>query len=573
MKYSMRKTLRLAALGLLAVVGGQQMMAQVSVTGSVQSDMMVAPLQDERIGTSEYDNKYFLTNTYVDLMLQSKSVDAGGRFELTQWPMPGFATPPNEDFKGWGVPNLWVKGRLKRVELTMGSFYEQFGSGFILRTYEERTLGVDNSLTGGRAVITPVEGLQIKALSGVQRNYWEHNGSIVSGADVEMSLDQWIKPLKNKGMHLLVGGSWVNKWENYKDKLYSKNPGYSLNVPEFVNAFDARVNFRKGGFNILGEYAQKSQDPNSLNGNIYRTGRAAMLSATYSKKGLSVLLQTKRSDNMAFRSKRNETHSTTSFINHQPAFCLDHTYALAALYPYSTMAEGENNGEWAYQGSVGYNFKKKSALGGKYGTKLKLNYSLVKPINYNWHGVDAEGAVTDLLATTDGYGSAFWKWGHDTYYQDLDIQLEKKLSKKWDIHAMYMYQDFNRIIQKHEGHIRSHVFIFEPKWKINNKLTLRAEAQYLYTDHESGDWGFGLLELSVAPYLMFTVSDQIGRPEKTDSYGDVTHYYNFSVTGSHKGHRLQVGFGRTRAGVNCTGGVCRYIPASKGLTINYNYNF
>ena len=437
----MRKTLRFVCC-LLSVVCCPQLMAQVSVTGSVQSDMMVAPLQDDRIGTSEYDNKYFLTNTYVDVLLQSKSVDAGGRFELTQWPMPGFATSPNEDFKGWGVPNLWVKGRLKRVELTMGSFYEQFGSGFILRTYEERTLGVDNSLTGGRAIITPVNGLQIKALSGVQRNYWEHNSSIVSGADVEMSLDQWIKPLQKKGMHLLVGGSWVNKWENYKEKLYSSDPGYSLNVPEFVNAFDARVNFRKGGFNILGEYAQKSQDPNSLNGNIYRTGRAAMLSATYSKKGLSVLLQTKRSDNMAFRSKRNETHSTTSFINHQPAFTVDQTYALAALYPYSTMAEGENNGEWAYQGSLGYNFKKKSAIGGKYGTKLKLNYSLVKPINYNWHGVDAEGNVTDLLATTDGYGSAFWKWGHDTYYQDLDIQLEKKLSKKWDIHAMYMYQDF-----------------------------------------------------------------------------------------------------------------------------------
>lgn len=573
MNNTMRKAMRLAACGLLAATALPQSHAQVSVTGSVQSDMMVAPLQDEQIGTSEYDNKYFLTNTYVDLLLQSKSVDAGGRFELTQWPMPGFATAPNQDFKGWGVPNLWIKGRLKRVELTFGSFYEQFGSGFILRTYEERTLGVDNSLLGGRAVINPTDGLQLKVLSGVQRNYWEHNGAIVSGVDAELNLDQWIKPLKEKGMRLLVGGSWVNKWEDYRNKLYSVNPRYSLNVPEFVNAFDARVNFRKGGFNILGEYAQKSADPNSLNGNIYRKGRAAMISATYSKKGLSILLQTKRADNMAFRSKRDETHSTTSFINHQPAFTLDHTYALAALYPYSTMAEGENNGEWAYQGSIGYNFKKKTVLGGKYGTKLKLNYSLVKPIDYTPHGYDAQGKVTDLQATTDGYGSAFWKWGHGTYYQDLDVQLEKKLTSNWDIHAMYMYQDFNRIIQKHDGHIRSHVFIFEPKWKINKKLTLRAEAQYLLTDHESGDWGFGLLELSLAPYLMFTVSDQIGRPERTDGYGDVTHYYNFSVTGSHKGHRLQVGFGRTRAGVNCTGGVCRYIPASKGLTINYNYNF
>ncbi|WP_456002305.1 DUF6029 family protein, partial [Prevotella sp.] len=24
---------------------------------------------------------------------------------------------------------------------------------------------------------------------------------------------------------------------------------------------------------------------------------------------------------------------------------------------------------------------------------------------------------------------------------------------------------------------------------------------------------------------------------------------------------------------NCSGGVCRYIPATKGLTLSYNYNF
>ena len=541
--------------------------AQVTVSGSVQSDMMIAPQQDDRIGTSEYDNKYFLTNTYVDAMLQSQHVDAGARFELNQWPMPGFATAPNQDFKGWGLPNLWVKGRRKHLEMTIGTFYDQFGSGFIFRTYEERTLGVDNSLLGGRAVITPGAGLQIKVLSGAQRNYWKINKSLVSGIDAEWALEEVIKPWKNRGTHLTLGLSGVNKWENDRGEMLFDNGAYRLNCPEFVNAIDARIRFQKAGFNVLGEYAHKSADPNSLNGGIYRPGQAVMISAAYSKKGLSALLQAKRSDNMAFRSKRVDPHSTTSYINHQPAFTLDHTYALAALYPYATMAEGENNGEWAYQASLGYNFKRKTRMGGKYGTKLKLNYSLVQ-------STDRTNIVGTPAERTDGYTSRFFAWGDELYYQDLNLQLEKKLTKQWDIHAMYMYQTFNRLIQKHEGTIRSHVFIFEPKWKINRRLSLRGEAQYLLTDHESGDWGFGLLELSVAPYLMFTVSDQIGRPEKKDgSYGDVTHYYSISATGNYKSHRLQIGYGRTRAGVNCTGGVCRYIPASKGLTINYNYNF
>lgn len=547
---------------LMAGATFQQVSAQVTVGGAIQSDMMIMPQQDSRIGTAEYDNKYFLTNTYLNLNLQSREVDAGVRFELTQWPMPGYAVAPNQDFKGWGLPNAWIKGKARNFELTMGTFYEQFGSGFVLRTYEERTLGIDNSLLGARAIFTPGAGFRFKVLTGAQRNYWEINSSLVSGADMEWALEDVIKPWRKNGTHLTLGASWVNKWEKNRGEMLVGGGEYCLNVPRFVNAFDGRVRFQKAGFSVLGEYAYKSADPNTLNGGIYRPGQSAMLSLSYSKKGLSALVQAKRADNMAFRSKRADSHSTTSFINHQPAFTLDHTYSLAALYPYATMLEGEQNGEWAYQAALGYKFK------GRYAPKFKANYSLVQSIDRSNH-------TGSLLNATDGYGSAFWKWGKECYYQDADLQYEQRLSKNWDIHAMYMYQDYNRIVQKHEGHIRSHIFVFEPKWKINKKLTLRAEAQYLLTDHPSGDWGFGLLELSVAPYLMFSVSDQIGRPELGDgeTYGKVTHYYNACVAGSFKSHRLQISYGRTRAGVNCTGGVCRYIPASRGLTINYNYNF
>ena len=78
---------------------------------------------------------------------------------------------------------------------------------------------------------------------------------------------------------------------------------------------------------------------------------------------------------------------------------------------------------------------------------------------------------------------------------------------------------------------------------------------------------YGLLELSVQPYLMLTVSDQWNNGD-TD-----IHYYMDSVTGNYKAHRLMVGYGRTRAGYNCSGGVCRWVPASKALNISYNFTF
>ena len=173
----------------------------VTVSGSVQSDILI-PQDDDKIGT-EPTSDDLQTNTYAEVNLMSKYIDAGLRMEYLEHPLPGF----EKDFKGWGVPYFFVKGKLKNAELTLGHFYEQFGSGFIFRTYEERSLGVDNSLLGGRLVVKPLKGVQLKAITGKQRRYWKLNHSWVSGADVELSLDQWIRGFEEQGVYLTLGAS------------------------------------------------------------------------------------------------------------------------------------------------------------------------------------------------------------------------------------------------------------------------------------------------------------------------------------------------------------------------------
>ena len=46
-----------------------------------------------------------------------------------------------------------------------------------------------------------------------------------------------------------------------------------------------------------------------------------------------------------------------------------------------------------------------------------------------------------------------------------------------------------------------------------------------------------------------------------------------SLTYAKGNHRLQLGYGRTRAGINCSGGVCRYMPETKGIYLSYNGSF
>lgn len=523
----------------------QEQSDKLRLSGSLQSDILL-PEKDKTTGANTADG-HFLTNTYLDLKATSRYVEAGARLEYLKHPLPGF----ENDIKGWGLPHFYVKGRYKNAELTLGSFYEQFGSGFILRTYEERSLGIDNSLQGAHLSYRPWDGVAVKILTGRQRRYWKHNDSWLTGGDIEWNIDEWLKGLQKHQTYAMIGFSCINKYE--KEDVVMTDPTHRLRLPRYVNAFDVRMRVQHRSLNVLAEMAMKTQDPSNDNGYIYRNGYVAMLSGSYSKRGMSLLLQAKRSTNMTLRSSRG-MEGTSSFINHLPAFTVEHTYTLPALYPYATRPDGE----WAYQAAGAYTFPKGSMLGGKYGTMVKINFSHVHSISKNEDG--GRG--------TDGYGSSFWRWGASTYYQDIDVQVEKRLCKDTKLNLMYMNQRYNQtVIEGHGGMLNSHIFVADVKQKLARKTTLRGEGQYLFSKDGDKDWAFALAELSLAPHWMFTLSDlyNLGNTH--------AHYYQGFVTYNGGAHRLQLGYGRTRAGYNCSGGVCRYIPATKGMTLSYNYNF
>ena len=250
----MRRTL---ILFLLALSGVSVALAQddndggkVTFTGSIQSDALI-PQEDTKIGAEESEH-WGLTNTYADLHMMSKCVDVGARVEFMRFPLPGY----ENDFKGWGLANIYAKMHMDKLEITLGNFYEQFGSGFILRTYEERSLGIDNSLLGARVMAKPLKGVTVKALSGWQRRYWSYNSALVSGGDLELNLDQWSQAMQDHGTYITLGASVVNKHEREDDIFVDAT--HKLKMPENVNAFDVRARVQQGNVSVLAEYAQKT---------------------------------------------------------------------------------------------------------------------------------------------------------------------------------------------------------------------------------------------------------------------------------------------------------------------------
>lgn len=528
--------------------------SKVRASGSIQTDFLF-PFNDEAINSKKTHD--VLNNTYVDLTVTAPYISIGGRFEWAKWPLPGY----EEDFDGWGVPYIWATGRYKWAELTAGDFYEQFGSGLILRTYEERSLGVDGAIRGGRLRLSPAPGLRLTALGGKQRHYWEHNPAWLWGGDAEWNISESFHNSFNPRTGLTVGFSYLGKHEPDQN-IYTVDMENKLRLPRNTAAFDGRVKLRLRNVSILAEAATKTNDPTEDNNYTYRRGSAVLLSTTYAANGFSALVQAKRSDNMQYRSKR-DVVGISSFINHLPAFTMTQTYALAAMYPYATNSAGE----WAFQAELRYDFKRKTPLGGKYGTQLRLSGSYISGLDRNVpEGMNA----SQPQRGTDNFGAPFWKIG-ELYYADFNFELNKKISSNFKFTLFYLFQKYNqRVVEGHGVNgdmVTANTIIGEGQWKMSKKTQLRFEIQYLNTKQDLGDWIGGLVEFSFAPHWMISFSD-------TYNLGTTNlNYYEANVTYNLKANRFMLGFGRVRAGYNCSGGVCRYVPAYKGINLSYNYTF
>ncbi len=539
--------------------------------GYVRSDWLV-PQNDAVIGT-EATNQKLLSNTAAQFSLTYKQWEAGLRYEYQQHPLPGF----EKDFTGHGLPYAYLRGRLGRFDVTLGSYYEQFGSGFILRTYEAPTLGIDSHLRGLRLALDAGAGVQIKAIAGRQRHYWSTNPANIFGLDGEWTLPQLAFVPQSR---IILGASWVGKHEKQDNitRIVSRSEeAYPLRQqliqPLWVQAFDARLAFHQRHFNTLLEYAVKGQDPSFDNGYTYGLGSAWLLSTSYSRRGVSALLQAKRAENMSFRSQRSGSLSP-SMLNHLPPFTPQPTYALTTLYPYATQSVP---GEWAFQGEFSYALPKRSRLGGRYGTTLKLHASQIFALGLKSTAIASPFERTNaaLIGTDGAQSQGFFAFGQ-TLYREIGVDLDRRLSRPLHLHLSYLHQVYDKTaIEGKGGNILTHIGIGELRWKVSRDWNIRTELQYLHTLQDQGDWTSALVEISAFHDWMFTLADQYNAHVYSSALHreSAVHYLQGFLTYTAGMHRLQIGYGRTRAGYNCAGGVCRYIPAQRGWTLSYNLTF
>ena len=552
-----KKILALALFAAVAATAQGQGLLGGHVTGNVQLDGQMSSA-DSTIGAQDVPEKLLL-NARADILYTNGDFSAGLRFEMYQNPLLGF----DARYKGQGLANYFVAYNGERLSVTAGNFYEQFGSGMILRAYEDRYLGLDNSLFGLNVQYRPVDGITLKALAGKQRIFWDYGDGLVRGVDAEVNLGSLVKAIGESKFRATLGAGFVSKYEDDETVPSAANPEMRLNLPLNVGAASLHADLGYGNWSLQAEYVRKGQDPSAMNGYIYRPGEALLLGLSYSQRGFSASLQAKRIDNMGFKSVRSQSGEML-YINYLPAITKNHTYAFLSMYPYATQV----NGEQGLQADVMYKIKKGTLLGGQYGTDVHVNSSVVMGLDTTVTG----GAGTDGYEVNGGLGQ--------TLYGDVSVEVAKKLSKNVKATVTYAYQVFNPVVENEPGSLHhNNIVVADVSWKVNKKHSLRFEAEWMgsdshydaadpeHSDRRAGDWVMGLVEWNIGTHWFLSASDQY-------AYNDGTgNYYNLSVGYTRGATRLQVGYGKQREGLLCIGGVCRTVPASNGLTFSLTTSF
>ncbi|MGB0837730.1 MAG: DUF6029 family protein, partial [Flavobacteriaceae bacterium] len=120
-------------------------------------------------------------NNYFTLNFEMDGFTVGAQYEayLPNGPLLGYDPTLN----GNEIATYFGTYTRDEFSVTAGYFYEEFGNGLALRSWEDRQLGLNNALKGVRVKAKLAEKIYIKALFGKQRHGFETSEGSLQAAD------------------------------------------------------------------------------------------------------------------------------------------------------------------------------------------------------------------------------------------------------------------------------------------------------------------------------------------------------------------------------------------------------
>lgn len=495
------------------------------LTGGLESNSIYY-VKDSKLGDASSVNPddHFGSNNYLKLDYTKGKFSAGVQLEGFLPALQGYDIGTYGDKKAFlGVK--YVSWQDDNFGFRVGDIFEQFGSGMVFRSFEDRTLGINNSIEGVFGTYSYENILTLKGLYGRPRLYTDYADSWVRGADLSFSLSNlagWQEVMLN------LEGSYVSRNEEVSEELAEL-------VKPNLDMYSARANFDWKGFNARVEYVGKGKDLSPALMGATAKGHGLLAELGYSHNGFSILGSYRELKYMSTQLSLNG-NGIANILNYLPALTRQYTYMLANLNPYQSNGEGEKGGQ----------------IDAYYSLRSKTDRSKY----WNFHA-NASMFYSDKATTVKS--RLLWR--------DINADVERQWNKQLKTTFLVSVQEWSPTHGLDDKTYVSNIFVLDGLYKFDKKKSIRAEVQYLYSQDYEKDWIAGLVEFNLAPQWSFSLSDMynMGTTE--------VHYYSGSVSYTKKNTRLQLSYGRNRAGYVCSGGVCRYTPAYTGANLTLTTTF
>lgn len=331
------------------------------------------------------ERKNYFTD-WADLAFQYNWLKLGARYEINTPPDP-YIFDKDSLLDENEFTFLYAQFRVKRFDITLGNFYEMFGRGLTLRTYEDRNLRVDNNLLGVNFAYRGRQ-LRTKVLAGKMRDKYNRR-------------DQWLQGFD--GEYRFKSG--LNLGANY---LIQENDSTADN-----HLMSGRASYSRDWWDIYTEIAKpKDYDKVSL---------YAALNLAFEK--INVTLEYKNYDSLSFQ------NGYATEYNAAPSLSREHTFSLLNRHPHQL----NQNDEQGIQAELTYTFN--DAL------EFLLNYSnTFSHQNQKLYEEYYLQAHYDLYQKFDVYGAIAWNEDLETQNITPILDASITLSAKDQLHISYQHQ-------------------------------------------------------------------------------------------------------------------------------------
>jgi Family of unknown function (DUF6029) len=500
-------------------------------------------LRDSAIGAAnipQYDRQLVGADAWLNLNYSRSGYDIGVRFDFFQ---NSQLLNPKASYSASGLGRWYVKKRIDRLSIYAGFVYDQIGSGIIFRAYEERPLAIDNALLGANLTYDLTENWKIKAFTGRQKQQFDLYKSSVSGFNTEgyvslgkvslapgfgivhrnlddETVNQVVSSLATYSLADSIGASY----NTYASTLYN-----TLSAGKWTWYVEAAYKTPEVMFD---PFAQKLNRNGTVSEGklINRSGSIIYSNLGFVTEGFGITFEGKRTEGFTFRTTplASLNRGTLNFL---PPMSRQNTYRLTSRYVPATQELGEQ----AFQVDVKYAPKENM--------NIDVNLSNISNLN------------NDLLYR-EIYVSLLFKKEHS----QLTLGMQ---------HQTYNQQIYE--VKPNVPYVQTITPFVEYIRSFSDTKSLKIEAQYMNNKQDYGSWIFGLVEYSVAPKWVFTVSDMFNfDPKKTK---EALHYPTLAVVYAVDANRFSLAYVKQVEGVVCTGGICRLEPAFSGVRLSVNSNF